>query len=95
MLGKSTGKGKAFHLAQWMRGELDRNENLHIWSEPQLEIWSKEMLQQRIQYLDINFNHQDNLGAVTEVDLQSTHSSKSSTKSYEKSPTNIEVSTYF
>lgn len=89
MLGKSTSKEKAFHLAQWMRGELDRNENSHIWSEPEIEIWSKEMLQQRTQYLDINFNHQDNLSTVTQVDLLSTHSSKSS-----NSPTNIEVSKY-
>lgn len=64
MLGKSTGKGRAFHLAQWMRGELDQEKNSQTWSEPEIETWSEEMLRQRTR--EQNLNHHINEVSTTE-----------------------------
>lgn len=86
ILGKCTGKDKAFHLAQWMRGELDRNENSQTWSEPEIETWSEEMLQRRTECLDINFNRQDNVSYVTEINMQSNHDEREANTNYERSP---------
>lgn len=68
MLGKSTGKGKAFHLAQWMRGELDQEKNSQTWSEPEIETWSEEMLRQRTREQILNHNI-DGVRTTEEFDI--------------------------
>ena len=65
ILGKSTGKGRAFHLAQWMRGELDQEKNSQTWSEPEIETWSEEMLRQRAH--EQNTHRDINGSRITEV----------------------------
>lgn len=66
ILGKSsTGKGRAFHLAQWMRGELDQEKNSQTWSEPEIETWSEEMLRQRAH--EQNTHHDINGSRITQV----------------------------
>ncbi|XP_065200428.1 uncharacterized protein PsGEF isoform X2 [Planococcus citri] len=69
-IGKSTEKGRAYHLVQWMKGEFDKDcNNSQTWSEPDIEIWSEEMLKEKTEKLDINLNYEDNVSAVTEIDL--------------------------
>lgn len=53
-----------------MKGEFDKDcNNSQTWSEPEIEIWSEEMLKEKTDKLDINFNHDDNVSAVTEIDI--------------------------
>ncbi len=51
-----------------MKGELNGQGNSQSWSEPEIETWSDEMLQQRTQTLDINFNSENNRNAVAQID---------------------------
>lgn len=73
MMGKCSDKGRAYHLAQWMKGELHSEADSQPWTEPEIETWSTEELRQKTETLDINLNH-ESASAITEIDVNDNHS---------------------
>lgn len=79
-MSKNGEKGRAFHLAQWIRGELGKQNDSLSWSEPEIETWTEEMLKERTDRLDINLNYEDNKSAVTKLEIGAEKSSRFSAK---------------